>query len=793
MIISENWLREWVQFDLDFNSLPALLTAAGLETGAVEHIKALPGNIVSGHVVQVCLHPDATDLTLCDVDIGEAKPVRVVCGAPNVALGVVAPFATVGSRLPVGEKITEVLIRGELSSGMLCSAAELGLEEQSQGLLLLDPELSPGAQLNDHLQLPDRLLEVELTPNRGDCLSILGVAREVAALTGGRLKEPKLPRVRTTESETRSISLDEDGRCARYVGRSITGVRPGARTPDRIRERITRAGLRSIDALVDVSNYIMLELGQPMHAFDGERLKGNIQVRPAKSKEKIKLLDGERLTLDAESLLITDQKGAVALAGIKGGASTMIHPKTRTIFIEAAFFDPDGVARTARKYGLNTDASHRFERGVDFTLPAKAIDRASALIIQICGGRCGPQIESSEKSFLPKRTWVPLRSARLSRMLGERISKKKVLNVFNSLGMKCESTQSGWRVKPPTYRFDVAAEHDLVEEVARVVGYDRLPVNRPKVTAGYGLAPERRVPIERAKDLMVDLGYREAITYSFVSPDLQKHFNDYGSPITLKNPISVHMAQMRVSLLPGLLTALAANGRRQVKDVRLFEAGHIYQKRKKSSEERQRLAGVLAGSADQHNWGQKMRPVDFFDVKGHVERLLRLARREFDAEFLPIEDEAYQAGQSAQIQLKGKEIGRVGRISPGLLEEAEIVVPVFGFELDWAEIEMTEPPSFRAISRFPRVIRDISIVLSEKFVAADAVAIIKSAASELLVQFELIDLYTDTGIESGKKSLTFRLTLQSNSRSLTDEEADHLIDAVLKRLGDQIGAVLRSR
>ena len=793
MIISENWLREWVEFDLDFNALPALLTAAGLETGVVEDIKALPKNIVAGHIIQICPHPDASDLTLCDVDTGEAKLVRVVCGAPNVALGAVAPFAKVGSRLPAGEKIAEVLIRGELSSGMLCSAAELGLEEQSQGLLLLDPELSPGGQLNDHLQLPDRLLEVELTPNRGDCLSVLGVAREVAALTGGTLTEPKLPRVRTTESEARSISLDADGRCARYVGRSIKDVRPGARTPDRIRERVTRAGLRSIDALVDVSNYIMLELGQPMHAFDGDRLKGDIQVRTAKPKEKIKLLDGERLTLDAESLLITDQKGAVALAGIKGGASTMIHPKTRTIFLEAAFFDPDGVARTARKYGLNTDASHRFERGVDFTLPAKAIDRASALITQICGGRCGPRIESSEKSLLPKRPWVPLRAARLSRMLGERIPKKKVLGVFNSLGMKCESTPSGWRVKAPTYRFDVAAEHDLVEEVARVVGYDRLPVNRPKVAAGYGLAPETKLHIDRAKDLLVDLGYREAITYSFVSPGLQKHFHDYGSPVTLKNPISVHMAQMRVSLLPGLLTALATNTRRQVKDVRLFETGQTYQRRKKSTEERQRVAGLLAGAADQQTWDHQIRPVDFFDVKGHAERILRLTHHGVNAEFLPIEDEAYQAGQCAQIQLKGKEIGRVGRISPGLLEEAEIVVPVFGFELDWVAIETTEPPSFRAVSRFPAVTRDISIVISEEIVAADAAAIIKSAASELLVQLELIDLYTDIGIESGKKSLTFRLTLQSNSRNLTDEEADRLIDAVLKRLSNQIGAALRSR
>ena len=792
MIISENWLREWVEFDLDFASLPAVLTAAGLETGVVEELKALPNKIIAGHVVRVAPHSGADGLTLCQVDIGGSQPCQVVCGASNVAPGIVTPLARAGARLPSGQKIDESTIRGELSEGMLCSAAELGLEEQSQGLLLLDPELSPGEALNHHLQLPDRLLEVELTPNRGDCLSMLGVAREVAALTGGVLKEPKLPGIPATEDETRSIALDGNGHCSRYVGRTIMDVRPGERTPDRIRERLRRAGLRSIDALVDVSNYIMLELGQPMHAFDGKRLKGDIRVRAAKPKEKIKLLDGERLILDSDTLLITDQSGPVALAGIKGGASTMIHPGTRAIFLEAAFFDPDGVARTARKYGMHTDASHRFERGVDFMLPARAIDRASALIVQICGGRCGPRIEASDKGKLPKRRWVPLRSARLSRMLGKRISNKMVLNTFGSLGMKCETTETGWRVKAPTYRFDVSAEHDLVEEVARLVGYDQLPLHRPKVSAGHGLAPETKMSLGRVKDLLVDLGYREAITYSFVSPDMQRHLPGYRSAIRLKNPISVHMAQMRVSLLPGLLEALSTNARRQVKDIRLFETGHIYRKKGNATEERLRLAGVLTGSSSGVSWDQPVRSADFFDAKGDIERLLRFIHRGIEPQFVPIVDMAYQTGQCAQIQVAGKEIGRLGRISDALLEEIEAGGRVFGFELDWGDIERIQLPQYSAVSRYPAVTRDISILIPEETGSAEATEVIEAASGDLLVDLRLIDLYAGTGIERGKKSLTYRLTFQSNYRNLTDEEADQLIITVLASLGEQVGAVLRS-
>ena len=792
MIISENWLREWVDFDPAFDSLPAILTGAGLETGIIEEVAPLPESIVAGYVREIAPHPDADGLTICHVDTGDSKTHQVICGASNVSKGVVAPFARIRTRLASGLKIDKAVIRGQTSAGMLCSAAELGLEEQSSGLLLLDPELRPGAPLNPHLQLPDRLLEVELTPNRGDCLSILGVAREVAALTGGSLLEPKLPRVRAIGSEPRLITLDGDGGCPRYVGRTITEVRPGARTPDLLRERLRRVGSRSIDALVDITNYVMLEIGQPMHAFDSDRLKGDIGVRSARPRERIKLLDGERVTLDADALLITDRSGAVALAGIKGGASTMIHEGTRAIFLEAACFNPSGIARTARRQNLNTDASHRFERGVDFKLPAKAIERASALVLKICGGKCGPRVESVTPRLLPKRRWVTLRASRLQRMLGVKVPTAKVSAVFTALGMNCQRIEGGWRVKAPSHRYDIAAEHDLVEEVARVVGYDRFPVNRPKVVASRQLSPEALVPLDRAKDFLVDRGYREAITYSFVSGDLQKHIRGRQSAVKLKNPISANMSEMRVSLLPGLLGALAYNKRRQVRDIRLFEAGHIYLKRGKVIRENQWLGGVVMGSANESRWDQDSRAVDFFDIKGDVEDLARASQRTQDLSYTVGTHPAYQTGQYAEICVKGRTIGRIGRISTVLLTELDIAGPVFAFELDWELLQQGQIPEYSAASRYPAVNRDISLVVRKDTPAVAVQACIRSSAQALMVALELIDLYEAPEVGDQKKSLTYRLTLQSNYRNLTDDEVDRLIEAVLEDIREEIGGELRS-
>jgi len=792
MIISENWLREWVDFDLAFDSLPEILTSAGLETGIVEEIAALPESIVAGQICEIAPHPGADGLTLCRIDAGDSKIHQVVCGASNVSEGLVVPFARIGTRLPSGLKISKAVIRGQASAGMLCSAAELGLEEQSGGLLVLDPELQPGDPLNPHLQLPDRLLDVELTPNRGDCLSMLGIAREVAALTGGALQEPKLPRVRTKGSEVRTVTLDGNGACARYVGRTITQVRPGARTPDLLRERLRRAGSRSIDALVDISNYVMLEIGQPMHAFDNDRLKGDILVRPAKPREKIKLLDDERITLDADALLITDRSGAVALAGVKGGASTMIHEGTRAIFFEAAFFDPNGVAGTARRYSLNTDASHRFERGVDFQLPAKAIERASALVLQICGGSCGPRIEAVEPRFLPKRRWVTLRAARLERMLGVKVPNKKIAAVFAALRMDWQPVKDGWRVKPPSHRFDITAEHDLVEEVARIVGYDQFPLNRPKAVASRGLAPEGLIPLDRAKDFLVDRGYREAITYSFVSPDLQKHVRGRRPAVKLKNPISAHMAEMRVSLLPGLLGALANNVRRQVRDIRLFEAGHVYVRKDKEIREEQWLGGVVIGSACGINWDQGSRAVDFFDIKGDIADLAQLSQSGLDLVYREGKHPAYQAGQYAEISARGRSIGRIGRISGVLLAELDIPGAVFGFELNWERLQQGKIPQHRATSRYPAVNRDISVVVPKSTPSAAVQGCIESSAEALMVTLELIDLYEGSAIGDQKKSLTYRLTLQSNYRNLTDEEADQLIETVLEEIKKGVGGELRS-
>ena len=683
-------------------------------------------------------------------------------------------------------------IRGVRSDGMLCSASELGLEDQSDGLLELDPGLVPGADLNEQLQLPDRLFEIELTPNRGDCLSILGVARETAAVTGGVVKLPSFRKTRSKHGATRKVVLDAPQGCPRYAGRCITSVMPNSRSSDVVRERLRRSGLRSIEALVDITNYVMLELGQPMHAFDEERLHGEIVVRMANSGEKLTLLDGQKVGLDAESLVIADQSGAIALAGIKGGASTMISANTKAIFLEAAHFTPTVVARTARKFTMNTDASHRFERGVDFALPTMAIERASQLVVEHCGGALGPITCEDAPELLPKRKPIYLRRSRLKRMLGTTVPGKRVDAVFESAGFRFKKDTSGWRVTPPSHRFDLEAEHDLVEEVARLVGYDAFASHRPRVQAGHNLAPERQVFLDRARDLLVDLGYHEAITYSFISEALQQQASGGKSGIKVRNPIAAQLAEMRLSLVPGLLEALANNARRQVRDVRLFEVGHVFLGSARKSREEQRLAAVVTGAAAGTRWDQRGRPVDFFDLKGHVEQVLRLTGRAQGVNFESAEHPSYQTGQCARVTFAQKEIGWLGRINHHLLQTVDLDRMVYAFEINWDAICQTKIPSHQPTSRFPFVTRDLSMIFADDVAAMDVENCIKAAAGALLAGVEIIDLYKEKNAQSTEKSLTFRLTLQADYRNLTDEEADDIVRNVVRDVGATTGGQLRS-
>ena len=548
MIISEHWLREWVDFDLDFATLADRLTAAGLEASALTSVPRMSEAVIAGRITHLRPHPDATNLSLCEVDSGPGPVIQVVCGAANAHVGMVAPLAIPGAILPNGSVIRPTTIRNEVSTGMLCSGAELGIDDSVSGLLDLDPSLTPGTSLNAHLDLGDQLLEIDLTPNRGDCLSLFGMARETVVVANGRLKMPSLPRIRARRKLRREVDLACPAECPRYLGRIIEELDTGSRSPDWIRERLRRCGIRSIDVLVDISNYVMLELGQPMHAFDAGRLQGRITIRASTRGERLKLLDGVTIRLKNEDLVIADDSGPIALAGVKGGMATMITRKTRTVMLEAAFFAPTAIARTVRSYNMPTDASHRFERGVDFELPAVAIQRASELIVDACGGACGPIFGRTIKRQLPSRRPLTLRKSRLERLLGQKIPAPQVRAVFNSLGMSPKTESGGWTVTPSSYRFDLSGEHDLVEEVARIVGYDKFKPRTPRVRVGRGLAPEEILNPDRARDLLVDRHYYEAITYSFVNPALQGLVAPGVPAIDLRNPIASHLGQMRLSL-----------------------------------------------------------------------------------------------------------------------------------------------------------------------------------------------------------------------------------------------------
>ena len=791
MIVSENWLRTLVKFSQGFDQLPALLTQAGLETGPIQSIDSLPKGFITAQIKSTSAHPDADTLRICEVEIGKATTVQVVCGASNARAGLITVYASPGSELPSGTRIEKQAIRGVDSHGMLCSASELNLEEQSGGIIELDEDAALGKSANHPLGLPDQIFEVELTPNRGDCLSMLGVARETAAVTGGTLLSTAPATIKAGDKEKRKVELAAPIGCPRYVGRVIRGLKKDQKSPDWLRERLRRAGIRSIDALVDITNYVMLELGQPMHAFDNECLRGAIQVRMAEPKEKITLLDGQKLTLDDASLLITDDSGPVALAGVKGGAGTMISSNTDAIFLEAAFFDPATTARTARRFNLNTDASHRFERGVDFELPKRAINRATELVLAICGGSAGPIVDATEKKHLPKRAPIQLRSERLKRMLGTSLPAKSVDRVFTRAGYEFSRSGTGWSVLPPSHRFDLSEEHDLVEEVARLVGYDAFPTNWPNVAANSQLAPEAVVALDRARDLLVDRGYFEAITYSFIDSSLQAASSGGRSGIKLKNPIAAHLAEMRLSLLPGLLLALGNNHRRQVRDVRLFETGHIFSGTARKPKEQLNICGVATGSATGARWDQGATEIDFFDVKGDVESLLDLTCRGRQTRFLAASHPAYQDGQCAQVVIDGNAAGYIGRVAHALLNTVDIDRPVFAFELAWDAIRERPIPRHHPVSRFPQVTRDLSFEFAESVEAFEVQSCIEKVGGELLRGTEVLDAYKEKDSKSTKKSMTFRLTLQSDYRNLTDEEVEAVARSVVAEIAANLGGELR--
>ncbi len=784
------WLRQWVDPPVDTDALAAQLTNAGLEVVSVAPAAIALDGVIVGEVLSVEPHPGADKLSVCEVHDGGETQV-VVCGAPNVHSGMRAPYAQVGAKLPGGMKIRKSKIRGVESYGMLCSADELQIGDDADGILDLGPDAPVGAPISEVLGAHDSCIDIDLTPNRGDCLSVAGIAREVAALNALDLNPVSNPPVAKAMDEGIAITLEAPPDCPRYVGRVIRDIDPTAKTPLWMRERLRRSGLRAISPVVDVTNFVMIELGQPMHAFDLDTLKGGIRVRRGKAGESLELLDGSKIELDGESLVIADHKRAVALAGIMGGLATAVTHDTRNILLESAWFLPKTIAVEARRQGLATDSSHRFERGVSPDLQALASERATTLLLEIVGGCPGPAVDALISEALPSRPTIPLRTQRLSLLLGAKLPKADVESILRRLGMKLEGTNSGWQVTPPPHRSDVAIEADLIEEVARVRGYDQIPDRPPEGTLAMSTRTESRVELNRLRQALIDRGYQEAITYSFVDPQLQTELDPDVAPIALSNPISSELAVMRTSMWPGLFAALLHNVHRQQSRVRLFESGLTFRQSGNAIEQSPRIGGIVMGPVAPEQWGNETRNADFFDLKSDVEALLGFSGAASKLEFVPDDHPALHPGQAARVIRDGEAVGRLGALHPGNLKRHKLTLPVLVFELDLEAVQAGQLPKFEALSRYPAVRRDIAVVLDESVTAKALQDCVGQVAGDVLKNLELFDVYRGEGIDSGKKSLALKLTFQDPSRTLNDQEIDAAEAAIVDALAKNLGGSLR--
>ncbi len=793
MKFSEKWLREWVNPDIDTETLAHQLTMSGLEVEAIEPVAAEFEKIVVGEVLSVEAHPDADKLRVCNVDVGDGDPLGIVCGAANVRAGLKVPVALVGAKLPGGLKIKKSKLRGVSSHGMLCSEQELGLAEQADGLMELPLDAPVGIDIREYLKLDDVSIELGLTPNRGDCLSIAGIAREVGGLNRMKPTPPVIPEVTPKIENVLPVKLEAGADCPRYVGRIIRDIDPAATTPLWLQEKLRRSGLRSLGPVVDVTNFILLELGQPMHAFDLEKLTDEVVVRHAKEGESLTLLDGQQIKLQPGSLLIADSAAPLALAGIMGGVDSAVSNETRDIFLESAYFNPLAIAGRARSCGLHTDSSHRFERGVSFELQREAMERATALLLDIVGGRPGPIIEQTREKDLPVRAPVVLREARILRVLGVEVAGEEIVEILTGLDMAVEAIEGGWEVTPPAFRFDIELEVDLIEEIGRIHGYDNLPASRPQIRLQMQPSSEARISMPKIRQVLVQRGYFEAITYSFADPKIQKLLDPAHEPLTLLNPISSDLSVMRTSLWPGLVQAVIYNLNRQQNRLFLFESGLKFVMQDTELQQKMMIAGALTGDAWPLQWGMESRQVDYYDVKAHVEALLTLGGNIEDVEFRVEVHPTLHPGQSAAIyhRQSGNLLGHIGALHPEVEQALGLNQRVFVFDLALDCVQEGQIPVFSPLSRFPAIRRDIAVMVDEGIESQKVYDCILQNGSKRLQNVELFDVYVGEGIDSGRKSLALGLTLQDLSRTLTDSEVDSEIRNVVSALGAEFGATLR--
>ncbi|MGD8176857.1 phenylalanine--tRNA ligase subunit beta [Marinimicrobium sp. ARAG 43.8] len=793
MKVSESWLREWVDPALSTDELAAQITMAGLEVDAIDPVAGDFSGVVVGEIVAVEPHPDADKLRVCKVagDGDELK--QVVCGAPNAREGIKVPFATVGAKLPGDFKIKKAKLRGVESFGMLCAQTELEAGEDDDGLWELPVDAPTGTDLREYLSLNDRIIEVDLTPNRSDCLSLKGIAREVGVLNRIAVTEPQIVPVPAQVDDTFPVTLSAPEGCSRYIGRVVRNIDIGKPSPLWLQEKLRRAGLRSIDAVVDVTNYVLLELGQPMHAFDLGCLKGGIDVRMANADEKLVLLDDQEVTLNDGTLLIADQEKPLAMAGVMGGRDSAVGPDTRDIFLESAYFNPVFIAGKARSYGLHTDSSHRFERGVDYELQEQAIERATGLLLAIVGGEPGPLVKATNEQHLPAGRTVTLRRERVASGLGLALPDSEVEAILLGLGLTLsDRSEDSWTFAIPSYRFDLEIEADLLEELARIHGYNNLPSRSLAAALPIPARTEAHLSIERIRRELVARDYQEAITYSFIEPRLSKLFAPEVEPVALRNPISADMSVMRPTLLPGLVSTLQRNLNRQQERVRLFESGQRFVPGEAGALSQQpMLAGLIYGARDAEAWANRKDKVDFYDLKGDLEALLSLTGEPDSFRMQAGAHPALHPGQCAEILRDGEVIGVLGTLHPQVQREVDIPGDVFVFEVSLAGLQSARKPVFQPLSRFPSVRRDLALLVDRGVTAQSLLDCVKNTAGEQLQDLKVFDVYMGKGIDTQRKSVALGLTFQDPSRTLNEEEINASIERVVKRLEEEFSATLR--
>jgi phenylalanyl-tRNA synthetase beta chain len=802
MKFSESWLREWVNPAISSDELAHQITMAGLEVDAVEPVAGEFSGVLIGEVVECGPHPDADKLQVTKINLGpdfnDGELVDIVCGAKNCRLGLKVAVATVGAVLPGDFKIKKAKLRGVPSHGMLCSESEIGLSDDSNGIMELASDAPIGKCVREYLDLNDVTIDVDLTANRGDCLGLKGLAREVGVLNSLSVTEPEITTVSPTIDDTLDITLSAEAACPRYLGRVIKNINVNAQTPLWMVEKLRRCGTRSIDPVVDVTNYVLLEQGHPMHAFDLAAIEGGINVRYANEAEKLTLLDGNEVTLSTQTLVIADNAKALAMAGIFGGLASGVTNESKDIFLESAFFAPLAILGKARQYGLHTDASHRYERGIDPQLQRDAMERATQLLLEIVGGEAGPIVEAVSKDNIPAEKTVTLRRAKLDARIGHHIKDATVSDILTRLGFNV--TENGteqdkvWTVVVPAYRFDISIEVDLIEEVARIFGYNNIPNVSPKATLAMREQKEAQLPLSKLRNVLVNRGYQEAITYSFVDPKVQAQLHPGQETMTLPHPISSEMSEMRVSLWTGLLQSVAYNQNRQQARVRLFEAGLRFipdNSVENGVRQENMIAGVLSGQRSEEHWDIEKAASDFYDIKSDVQALLGLTNNESEFVFSKAEIDALHPGQTAAIHKNGVLVGHVGALHPELERKLGLNGRTLVFELLLSEVCTQNIPQARDISRFPANRRDIAVVVDEQVSANKVLQLIEKVGGNYLVDLNLFDVYQGNGIESGFKSLAIAMTLQDNNKTLEEKDITDVVNRVVDTLKTELNASLR--